>query len=66
MLFVATQMDLQIVILSETSQRKTYVISYIWNLKKRMMQRNLQNRNRFTDVENKLTVTKGEREWGEG
>ena len=34
----------------------------MWNLKKKIIQMNLQNRNRLTDIENKLTVTKGERE----
>ena len=28
---------------------------------KKMIEMNLQNRNRFTDIENKLMVTKGER-----
>ena len=32
----------------------------MWNLKK-MIQRNLQNRNRLTDIENKFMVTKGGR-----
>ena len=33
----------------------------MWNLKKKIIQMNLQNRNRLTDIENKLTVTKWER-----
>ena len=33
----------------------------MWNLKKWYEWIYLQNRNRVTDVENKLTVTKGER-----
>ena len=33
----------------------------MWNLKKKIIQMNLQNRNRLTDIENKLTDTKGER-----
>ena len=37
----------------------------MWNLKKKI-QRNLQNKNRFIDVENILTVTKEDsRGWGE-
>ena len=38
-----------------------YDITYMWNLKK-MIQMNLQNRNRLTGIENKFLVTKGERE----
>ena len=34
----------------------------MWNLK--YDTNDLQNRNRLTDVENKLRVTKGERGWG--
>ena len=36
-----------------------YVESKIWH-----KWTYLQNRNRLTDIENKLMVTKGEREWG--
>ena len=43
----------------------SYDIAYMWNLKKWYKWTYLQNRNRVTDVENKLTVTKGER-GGEG
>ena len=32
----------------------------MWNLKKRYERTYLQNRNRLTDIENKLMVTKGE------
>ena len=57
--FAAKWMYLEIIILSEVSQTKTNIIWYhlydMWNLKK------LQNRNRLTDIENKLMVTKGER-----
>ena len=36
--FVATQMDLDIIILSEVSQRQiSYDIAYMWNLKKMQM-----------------------------
>ena len=38
-----------------------YDITYMWNLKKGYKWTNLQNRNRLTDTENKLMVTKGER-----
>ena len=57
-------MDLEIIIVSEGSQREreTNVIWYhlcVESLK--MIQMNLfTNRNRLTDIENKLMVTKGE------
>ena len=51
----ATWMDLEIIILSEVSQKKTNM----WNLIK-VTQKNLQNRNRVKDFEPKLMVTKGE------
>ena len=58
-----TQMDLEIIILSEESQRKTisYDTPYMWNQNKWYKWTYLQNRNRVTDVENKLMVTKGAR-----
>ena len=55
--FVATWMDLEIVILMEVSQTekdKYHDIAYMWNLKKGYIWTYLQNRNRVTDVENKL------------
>ena len=45
-------------------ERQIYDITYMWNLKK-MIQMNLQSRNRLTDIENKLMVNKRER-WGGG
>ena len=36
-----------------------YDIAYMWNLKKRVQMNYLQNRNRVTDVGNKLMVTRG-------
>ena len=62
--FAATWMDLEIIILSEISQRQiscdiTYMESKIW-----YKWTYLQNRNRLTDIENKLMVTKGERQEG--
>ena len=56
--FAATWMDLEMIILSEVRQRQIpYDISYMWTLK--------YNTNEFsykivTDIENKLTVTRGE------
>ena len=67
--FAATWMDLKIVILNEVSQTekdKYCMILFICGiLKKWYKWTYLQNRNRVTDVENKLMVTKGERR-GEG
>ena len=56
----ATQMDLEIVVLSEVSQRQiSYDITYMWKLKQGYKWTCGQNRNRVTDVENKLIVTEG-------
>ena len=59
--FAATWMDLQNIMLSEvrkTEKHKYHMISHLWNLKRRHKITYLQKRNRFTDTENKLTVTK--------
>ena len=62
--FAATWMDVEI-ILSEVSQKEKdkwyhmYVESKIWHKWTCWW-----NRNRLTYIENKLMVTKGEREWG--
>ena len=54
-------MDLEVITLSEESQRQiSYDITYILNLKKWYKWTYLQNRNRLADIENKFTVTKGE------
>ena len=54
-------MNLEI-ILSEVSQRQiSYDITYMWDLKKWYKWTYLQNRNRFTDMEQKFMVTKS---WG--
>ena len=53
-------MDLEIIILSEINWKKvSYDIAYMWHLKKRYKLTYRQNRNRPTDIENKL-ITKGE------
>ena len=53
-------MDLDIIMLSGISYKKNKYITYMWNLKI-MIQMNLfKKRNRFTDIENKSMVTKGE------
>ena len=43
------------------SEREIYDITYMWNIKKWYKWTYLQNRNRFTDIENKHIVDKGER-----
>ena len=61
--FAATWMDLDIFILSEVRQAKTNVIwkhLYVESRKKGYKWIYLQNRNRLTDIENKLMITKGE------
>ena len=42
----------------------SYDIPYMWNLKKWYKWTYLQDRNRPTDIENKLLVTKGENRGG--
>ena len=49
---------------SDRERQISYNITYRWNLKKRYKWTYLQNRNKFTDTENKLMVTKVEREGG--
>ena len=61
----AIWMDRETIILSEVSQpeKKINDIAYMWNIKQKKNERTyLQNRNRSTDLENKLMVNKGERE----
>ena len=64
--FVATQMDLEIIILSEEGQTKRSIIWYqlCVESKKWYKWTYLQKRNRLTDIENKLMDTKGGREEG--
>ena len=57
-------MDLESVILSEVSQRRSdHMIAFIRGIlkkkKKKKIQRNLQNRKRLTDLENELMVAWG-------
>ena len=65
--FSATWMDLEIIIVSEVSQRKTNIIWYhlfVESKKIILTWTYLQSRDRLTDIENNLMVTKGES--GEG
>ena len=57
-------MELEIIILSEESQTKTNIYLLYIESKKKWYKWTylLQKRNRPTDIENKLTVTKGESE----
>ena len=60
--FAATEMDTEIIILSEISQNQmSYDIIYAWNPKNKWYKWTYsQNRNRLTVIVNKLIVTKGE------
>ena len=49
---------------NQSDKEKYHDITYLWNLKKWYKWTYLQNRNRLTDIENKVTVTK--REMGGG
>ena len=62
MTFVATWMDLEIIMLSEVSWKekdKYHDITYLWNLKQWSKWTYLQNRDRLKDVENSHMVIKG-------
>ena len=61
--FAATWLDLEMIILSEVSQTKTNIIWYHLYVESKKNDTNelIQNRNRPTDVENKLMVAEGER-----
>ena len=63
--FVATWMDLEIIILNDVSQTKTNVIYHLLlESKKNDINEFIQSRNRLTDIENKLMVIKEESEGG--
>ena len=51
---------------SEKERQIPYDFTYMWDLKKSYKWTYLQNRNRFTDIENKLVITKGQRDRGSG
>ena len=58
---VATWMDLEVIILSEVSQKRQipYDITYMWNLKYNTNE-HICETNRLTDIENRLVVAKGD------
>ena len=67
---LATLMDLEIIILNEVSQKKTNSIWYHICVESKIWHKwtYLWNRNRLTDLENRLVVAKGEEEgveWNE-
>ena len=59
--FAATWKDLEMIILSEVSQRKTNIISYRLSVESKLWHKwtYLWNRNRLTGTENRLVVAKG-------
>ena len=59
-------MDLENIMLSEISHTKTNTIYHLYVDSKKIIQMNIytQNRNRLTDIEDKLLVTKGEKKVG--
>ena len=62
--FAATWIQLEILILREviqTEKDKYHMISLICGILIWHKRTHLQNRNRFTDIENRLAVAKGER-----
>ena len=64
--FASTWMQLEIIILSELSQRHiSYDITYMWNLKINDTNELFYKTNKLTNFENKLMVTKGEMWEGE-
>ena len=64
--FAATRMGLEVVILSEVSQRQTpYDIAYMWNLKK-MVQMNLFTKQKQSHRCRKQTQLPGGKAWGGG
>ena len=59
-------MDLENIMLSEISYTKTNTIYHLYVDSKKIIQMNIytQNRNRLTDIEDKLLVTKEEKKVG--
>ena len=59
--FAVTWIDLEIIILSEVRHRKANIIWYHIYVGSKKIQMNLFTKQKYTDIENKLMVTKGER-----
>ena len=60
-------MDLELIILSAVRKREKQISYHSYVESKKVIEMNyLQNRNRLTDIENKLTTTKAERWWSRG
>ena len=68
LLSATTWMDLEGILLSKISQRKTNTVRYhsLMESEKYNKLVNITKRNRFIDIENKSVVTSGERERGRG
>ena len=63
--FAATWMDLEIIILSEVSQKDKYYMCHLYVESKIWHKWTyLWNKNRLTDVENRFVVAKGEESFG--
>ena len=58
--------DLESIMLSEVSQRKTNTLCYLYVESKKKKKMNEHNRSRLTATENRLVVTSREREVGWG
>ena len=58
--FAATRMDLEMIILSNTSQKDKYYNTSMWNLKK-MMQMNLLTKHKLTHRQKTLRFAQRER-----
>ena len=63
MSFAATWMDLEIIILSEVSQRQIYDIACMWNFKKKI-QMNLYTKQKWTHRHRKQTYGYQTGKWG--
>ena len=65
--FAATQLHLEIIILSKSERERQipYDITYMWNLKYDRNELIYETRNRLTGIENRHVVAKGERGLGE-
>ena len=60
--FVATWIDLEMIILSEVNQRQiSYYIIYMWNMKKSYTNELIYKTERFTNTQSTRMVTQGER-----